>query len=112
MRAIRKKDGFYFQLSNEVFDEKGNDYTWDEVDLVRERNETTCIINPVTDIDWEQRRYEIAKEAFPFVSKLTTDIFRVGQKVEGSAGKTIMQVCAEKTLLYTDALIEELKKEK
>ncbi len=62
-------------------------------------------------IDWEQRTYEIAKEIFPFASKVTTDILMTGCEVEGVNGKTVMEVCAETALNYADALIDILKKE-
>lgn len=34
MNAIRKKDGFFIGLSECVYDRDGNEYTWDEIDLV------------------------------------------------------------------------------
>lgn len=34
MNAIRKKDGFFIGLSEYVYDRDGNEYTWDEIDLV------------------------------------------------------------------------------
>lgn len=112
MRALRKKDGYFFQLFGFVYDEDGNEFSWNDIDLAPEEGEETEWLGPEIEIDWERRRYEIAKAIFPFASQLTTDTFRSGRKVEGSAGKTVMQVCAETTLYYADALIEELKKQK
>lgn len=62
-------------------------------------------------IDWEQRRYEIAKEMMPQVLHELTLALQAGAKAEGVAGKTPMEVAAERTVWYADALIAELKKE-
>ncbi len=70
-----------------------------------------CDGGSVRNIDWEQRRYEIAKAIYPFAAKNACDILRTGVKVEGAAGKTVMQICAGSAIEYTDALIEELRKE-
>ena len=63
-------------------------------------------------IDWEQRRYEIAKEMMPQVFHELTQLLQAGTKVEGVAGKTPMEVTAERAVWYADALIAELKKGK
>lgn len=62
-------------------------------------------------IDWEERRYEIAKVMMPQVTVLIMDVLNRGQRVEGASGKTIMQVVAERALWYADALVEALKTE-
>lgn len=62
-------------------------------------------------IDWEQRRYEIAKEMMPQVFHELTQALRAGAKVEGAAGKTPMEVTAERAVWYADALIVKLKDE-
>lgn len=50
------------------------------------------------EVDWEQRRYEIAKEIYPRV----LDFTRVDQ----------MAAAAKTTVFLADVLIAELKKEK
>ena len=62
-------------------------------------------------IDWEERRYEIAKEMMPQVTVLVLDVLNRGQKIEGASGKTVMQLVAERSLWYADALVEALKSE-
>ena len=63
------------------------------------------------EIDWEERRYEIAKAMMPQVTVLVLDVLNRGQKIEGASGKTVMQVVAERALWYADALVEALKTE-
>ena len=60
-------------------------------------------------IDWEERRYEIAKAMMPQVTVLVMDVLNRGQRVEGASGKTIMQVVTERALWYADALIEAMR---
>lgn len=61
-------------------------------------------------IDWEQRRYEIAKTMMPQVFHELTIALHAGVKVEGVAGMTPMEATAERAVWYADALIAELKK--
>ncbi len=52
------------------------------------------------DIDWEQRRYEIAKQMMLFCApKWWHNILRMGE-----------DKCAQTAVKYADALIKELKK--
>lgn len=62
------------------------------------------------DIDWEQRRYEIAKEMMPYCARELIDVLNSGGKNEEWVGKTTNQVVAEASVSYADALIAELKK--
>lgn len=61
-------------------------------------------------IDWEQRRYEIAKEMMPQVFHELAVAFKAGVRVENVEGKTPMEATAERAVWFADALIEELKK--
>ena len=62
-------------------------------------------------IDWEQRRYEIAKEILPFCAKITTDILGRGCSLgDDTKGKTIPEYVSGKAIEYADALIAELRK--
>lgn len=63
-------------------------------------------------IDWELRRYEIAKGMMPQVFHYLTRALQDGAKVEGAEGKTPMEVTAERAVWFADALIAELKKER
>ena len=61
------------------------------------------------DIDWEQRRYEIAKEVMPYCLKSIIDALNSGHRNEEWAGKTISQIASESAVGYADALIERLE---
>lgn len=64
-------------------------------------------------IDWEQRRYEIAKEMMPYVAETTRSILASGHGLgDGAEGKTVPEVCASSAVVFADALIAELRKEK
>ena len=62
------------------------------------------------DINWEQRRYEIAKEMMPYCARVLIDVLNSGGKNEEWVGKTANQVVAEASVSYADALIEQLKR--
>lgn len=63
-------------------------------------------------IDWEQRRYEIAKEMLPYTAETSRSILMSGHGLGDDAkGKTLTEVCASSAVSFADALIEELKKE-
>lgn len=70
------------------------------------------IIETEDTIDWEQRRYEIAKEMMPQVFHELTRALQAGVKLECVADMTPMEVTAERAVWYADALIAELKKGK
>ena len=53
-------------------------------------------------IDWEQRRYEIAKEMLPYCAKFVDDVVDLNKVITYSTNLAIK---------YADALIEKLKKE-
>lgn len=63
-------------------------------------------------IDWEQRRYEIAKEMLPYTAETTRSILMGGHGLGDEAeGKTVPEVCASSAVAFADALIAELRKE-
>lgn len=61
-------------------------------------------------IDWEQRRYEIAKEVLAYCAKRLVDALNSGAKKEEWIGKTIAQIASESAVGYADALIGQLKR--
>jgi hypothetical protein len=63
-----------------------------------------------TKIDWEQRRYEIAKEMMPFCAGEVVKVLNDGRCSDKWAEKTIPQIASESAVGYADALIAELKK--
>lgn len=64
-------------------------------------------------IDWEQRRYEIAKTILPYCTETTRTILMSGHGIgDEYAGKTIPEAVSEQAIQYADALIAELMKEK
>ena len=68
------------------------------------------IVETEDTINWEQRRYEIAKEMMPQIFHELRMVFQAGAKVEGVEGMTPMEMTAERAVWYADALIAELKK--
>ena len=60
-------------------------------------------------IDWEQRRYEIAKEVLTYCAKRLVDALNSGAKKDEWVGKTIQQIASESAVRYADTLIEQLK---
>lgn len=73
----------------EYADKKGNTYDKDELVLIEETD--------AKPVDWEQRRYEIAKD---IISKA------FNQYVKSMSAEDFTDIC----LQWADALIEELKK--
>lgn len=64
---------------------------------------------PIT--DWNQRRYEIAKEMLPTIMRTASAILACGPGLGPEAeGKTLAEYCAESACMYADALIAELNK--
>ena len=62
-------------------------------------------------IDWNQRRYEIAKEMLPTIMQTASAILTRGYGLGSEAeGKTLAEYCAESACAYADALIAELNK--
>lgn len=82
-----------------------------EMDVARSTiNKNRALARSLETINWEQRRYEIAKDMLPTTTEMVCDVLRRGGKVEGGHGETIMQMAAERAAWYADALIEELRR--
>ena len=63
-------------------------------------------------VDWEQRRYEIAKEMLPYAAETYRSVLKAGHGLGYNAeGKTVPELCASSAVAYADALIAELRKE-
>lgn len=60
--------------------------------------------HPKQDIDWEQRRYEIAKEMLPVLYQQSAEILKCGQSITWEE----TAVCA---LVLADTLIAKLKEQ-
>ena len=74
----------------------------EEVELVQETSDSS--------IDWEQRRYEIARTVLPYCAETTRTILMSGHGIgDQYAGKTIPDAVSEQAIQYADALIERLK---
>ena len=77
----------------------------EEVELVQETSDSN--------IDWEQRRYEIARTVLPYCAETTRTILMSGHGIgDQYAGKTIPDAVSEQAIQYADALIERLKRKK
>lgn len=63
-------------------------------------------------VDWEQRRYEIAREILPYAAETSRSILISGHSLGDDAqGKTLAEVCASSAVSFADALIAELRKQ-
>ena len=56
-----------------------------------------------SEIDWEQRRYEIVKEMMPVIYEQCVDALKLGQRSK-------YEYVAKRAVRFADLLIEELKK--
>lgn len=63
-----------------------------------------------TSVDWEQRRYEIAKDILPYCCQTSKDILLSGGALEND-GDTFPQKVANQAVMFADELIKELKKD-
>lgn len=70
------------------------------------------LIEPNADIDYEQRRYEIAKEALTAIMS-NNEFYSLVLDVSREKGnRDITKSVSEAAVCFADALIEELKKRK
>lgn len=114
MKAKIKKTGEiiniaeYAQIALEICDSYGNPISVrpEDVELISDVKEDNF-----PKINWEQRRYEIAREMFPSIAKDWRAMLVSGCSLgENAKGKTFAKHCASDVITYADALIEELKK--
>lgn len=74
----------------------------EEVELVQETSDSR--------IDWEQRRYEIARTILPYCADTTRTILMSGHGIGTQyAGMSIPEAVSEQAIQFADALIERLK---
>lgn len=103
MKAKVKKTGEIINISDyakvvlDSCDSWGNplELGFDEVEILQEKSD---------EIDWEQRRYEIAKEMLPHVK------YYQRYRTDGLLHNLTMEESVKEAVLYADALIAELKK--
>lgn len=86
----------YAKVTLDQYDSWGNpiELGFDEVEILQE---------PTNDIDWEQRRYEIAKEMLPITYQESRNILLRGGDVDTPD-------IIESAVKFADMLITELKK--
>lgn len=102
---IDTKDGYGFWavvFRNKNFDEFFEKYPKPETTKMQAENTTT---GPHKEIDWEQRRYEIAKEFSPMAFRKEYDM-SMSRIDYGLDNRNV----AQRAVNYADALIAELKK--
>jgi hypothetical protein len=61
------------------------------------------------EINWEQRRYEIAKEVLTYCCQTSKELLLSGGKLE-MEGITFADKVATQAVMFADALINKLKK--
>ena len=59
-------------------------------------------------VDWEQRRYEIAREILPYCCRTSKEILLSGGKLE-MEGNTFADKVATQAVMFADALVDKLK---
>lgn len=112
MKARIKKTGelvnlaSYAKITLEACDSYGDpiELSPEEVELVQETGDGG--------IDWEQRRYEIARTILPYCAETTRIILMGGHSIgDQFKGKSIPEAVSEQAAQYADALIEILKRQ-
>lgn len=84
-----------------------------EMDVARSTiNKNKALVRSLETINWEQRRYEIAKDMLPTTTEMVCNTLRNGGSIEWGDGYNVMQVAAQQAVWYADALVEELNKKK
>lgn len=58
--------------------------------------------------DWEQRRYEIAREILPYCCETSKEMLLSGVKLE-IEGNTFAEKVATQAVMFADALVDKLK---
>lgn len=95
----------YARVRLDKCDSYGNpiELSFDDVEILQERSDN---------IDWEQRRYEIAKETVTAI--MSNEDFYHQVLCEGAehGQRQIQTNIARAAVIFADALIKELKKEK
>ena len=94
----------YAKITLEACDSYGNpiELRPEEVELVQETSDSR--------IDWEQRRYEIARTILPYCAETTRIILMGGHGIGTQyAGMSIPEAVSEQATQFADALIERLK---
>ena len=81
-----------------------------EMDVARSTlRKNRAVVDSIENVDWERRRYEIARDVMSQCMDTVTDVLSRGIAVPDVAGKTIYQAVATQAVRYADALIAELK---
>jgi hypothetical protein len=60
-------------------------------------------------VDWEQRRYEIARDILPYCSETSKQVLLSGGKLD-TEGDTFADKVATQAVMFADALISKLLK--
>lgn len=98
MRAIRKKNNYFFKLSEEVYDLDGNEYLWKDLILCPEDDEQ--VNYRLEQLEIEKLRQEYAGMAMLGIMAFRASIDYTREKV------------AKLAVQQADALIAELTKKK
>ena len=66
----------------------------------------------VSEINWEHRRYEIARTILPYCAETTRIILMGGHSIgDRFKGKSIPEAVSEQATIFADALVERLKRQ-
>ena len=63
------------------------------------------------EVDWEQRRYEIARTILPYCAETTRELLMRGVSLgDENKGLSMPEVVAKHSVSFADSLINELRK--
>lgn len=81
-----------------------------ETDVARSTlRKNKAVVDSIENVDWERRRYEIARDASPMCMYTMRHMLSQGLSIPDASGKTFYQAVATQSVRYADALIAELK---
>ena len=82
-----------------------------EQDVARSTlRKNNAVVRSLERIDWEQRRYEIAKEILLYCAETTRDVLMAGHELgDAYKGMSVQAAMARQAVIIADALVAELK---
>lgn len=105
MHAFRKKDGLYIKLSDYVYDEQGNEISWEDVTLVSEVNND--VLEHVRNAAAVNAQQALIQATYTDREFNKTMVGRMTDRHMSLAG-----IIAMDAVTYADALVKELAKGK
>lgn len=99
MKALRKNDGFYFELADSVYDRNGKEYHWKDLVLVADEGED--IVTGHSTVDKNKLRQQYSGMFLQVLCKKYKHV---------NAYDSSMVTVVKEAIKLADILIEELEK--